>query len=173
MGDYPAPSFFTINSESGEITVNADLKTDSLKSTDYTVGSNFAFTSNGILGHLEENYRMLIFVVVQLRVLAFDDLYLDQVATATVSVKVTRNENAPRFSKSEYTKSLAENHRLGSSVLEVTATDADNVSIGPIPCVVCCANNVTSGPILYVVCHADNISVGPILYVVCQCLQWN
>lgn len=62
-----------------------------------------------------------------MRVVAFDTEYPDQPSTATVPIKVTRNQNAPRFSNSEYSKSLAENHRLGSSVLQVTATDSDKV----------------------------------------------
>jgi len=37
VGDYPAPSFFAINSENGRITVRNDLRSDNLKSTEYTV----------------------------------------------------------------------------------------------------------------------------------------
>ena len=98
VGDYPAPSFFRINPEDGEISIKADLKSDNLKSTDYTV-----------------------------RVVCIDIAYPDQVTTATVPISVTRNEHAPIFSQPEYRQNLAENHRLGSSVLQLTATDQDNV----------------------------------------------
>ena len=40
IGDYPSPSFFEINEESGLISVKAPLKEDNLKSTDYQVSFN-------------------------------------------------------------------------------------------------------------------------------------
>ena len=36
-GIYPAQDFFSINADSGEISVTKDLKTDSLRSTTYNV----------------------------------------------------------------------------------------------------------------------------------------
>ena len=39
VGDYPSPSFFRINDRTGEISVRRDLKSDNLKSVDYTVGA--------------------------------------------------------------------------------------------------------------------------------------
>ena len=61
--------------------------------------------------------------------IAYDTAYPDQVTTATVPVQVTRNANAPIFSRPEYRVTLAENHRLGSSVLSLTGTDDDKVSV--------------------------------------------
>ncbi len=40
VGDYPAPSFFSINAQTGQIKIKADLKRDSLKSTNYRVGTS-------------------------------------------------------------------------------------------------------------------------------------
>ena len=58
----------------------------------------------------------------------YDTAYPDQPSTATVPIQVTRNANAPIFSKAEYDVTLAENHRLGSSVAQVSASDDDGVS---------------------------------------------
>ena len=63
----------------------------------------------------------------QVRIIAYDTAYTDQVTTAVVPIQVTRNEYAPIFSRPEYRLSLAENHRLGSSVIQMSATDADKV----------------------------------------------
>jgi hypothetical protein len=40
VGDYPAPSFFSLEPKTGQLAVAADLKSDNLKSEEYTV-SNF------------------------------------------------------------------------------------------------------------------------------------
>ena len=39
-GDYPAPSFFSVNTNNGQISIKSDLKTDNLKSTLYKVCRN-------------------------------------------------------------------------------------------------------------------------------------
>ncbi len=57
----------------------------------------------------------------------YDTEYPDQTSTAIVPVIVTRNANAPIFERPEYRQSLAENHRLGSSVLQLRASDQDQV----------------------------------------------
>ena len=101
MGDYPAQSFFSIGVESGAISIARDLKSDNLKLSEYT-----------------------------LRMRTFDSAYPDQTSTATVSVRVTRNEAAPLFPESEnYAVEIAENHQLGSSVLQVRADDADDDAV--------------------------------------------
>ena len=61
--------------------------------------------------------------------IAYDNAYPDQVSTATVPVEVTRNEFAPIFSRPEFETSITENHRLGSSVIKVKATDRDKVAV--------------------------------------------
>jgi len=63
----------------------------------------------------------------QLRVAVYDTAYPDQVTTATVPIQVTRNANAPIFERPEYRISVTESHRLGSSVLQLSAEDADEV----------------------------------------------
>ncbi len=44
IGDYPAPSFFQIKEDDGQITVKNDLKTDNLKSTQYDVSIGEHYT---------------------------------------------------------------------------------------------------------------------------------
>ena len=59
----------------------------------------------------------------------YDTEYTDQTSTALVPVIVTRNANAPIFERPEYRQSLAENHQLGSSVLQLKASDQDKVHL--------------------------------------------
>lgn len=61
-----------------------------------------------------------------------DSAYPDQPSTATVPIQVTRNENAPIFATADYNVNLAENHRLGSSVVQVSASDDDGVKLPPL-----------------------------------------
>lgn len=65
-----------------------------------------------------------------MKVICYDTAYPDQVSTAVVPIQVTRNERAPIFSKPEYRVSITESHRLGSSVIQLTATDDDKDVIG-------------------------------------------
>lgn len=61
---------------------------------------------------------------------AYDTLRPARVATATVNIQVTRNQNAPVFTLPSYSTSISENTVVGSVIFNVTATDADaNVSI--------------------------------------------
>ena len=57
----------------------------------------------------------------------YDTAYPEQTSTATVPISVTRNDAAPIFSQAEYSTEIAETQRLGSSVLQLTATDNDQV----------------------------------------------
>lgn len=51
-----------------------------------------------------------------------------QFANAIVNVTVTRNQNAPRFTQSSYfVEDLMEKTAVGTNILNVTATDDDNV----------------------------------------------
>jgi len=62
-------------------------------------------------------------------VIAYDNAYPDQVSTATVTVEVTRNQYAPIFMQPEFQDKITENHRLGTSVLQVKAEDRDQVHV--------------------------------------------
>ena len=46
IGDYPAPSFFAIDRQNGNIRISKDLKADSLKTTQYTVGCLYTTTDS-------------------------------------------------------------------------------------------------------------------------------
>ncbi len=59
---------------------------------------------------------------------AYDSIYPENEATATVTVSVTRNPNAPSFRSDNYQATIDEKFGLGSSVLEVLADDLDEVS---------------------------------------------
>ena len=64
----------------------------------------------------------------QLQVICYDDIYPDNIATALVTIDVTRNPNDPRFVDETYEKTLDEKHPLGGNVLTIRASDDDNVS---------------------------------------------
>lgn len=50
-----------------------------------------------------------------------------QQTTAVVNITVSRNENAPQFSRSSFSVDVLESAGLGSVILDVNATDLDNV----------------------------------------------
>ena len=53
----------------------------------------------------------------------------EQVANTIVNITVTRNENAPKFTLSQYRKDrLPEKTSVGENVITVNATDRDNVN---------------------------------------------
>lgn len=53
----------------------------------------------------------------------------DQLSTAdaTVNITVTRNENGPVFTSSFYEQTIVDTTPVGNSVLQVTASDRDQV----------------------------------------------
>ncbi|XP_078316513.1 protocadherin Fat 4-like isoform X2 [Crassostrea virginica] len=97
IGNYPAPSFFSLNSSTGEIKVARGLMEDSLQRSQY-----------------------------DLVVVAYDTQYPTDRATATVTFIVNRNPNPPVFQPNSYTVNLPESTPLGSNVTQVQATDSDN-----------------------------------------------
>ncbi|XP_041364041.1 cadherin-23-like [Gigantopelta aegis] len=91
------PDYFKIDGTSGEITVKSTLHADLNKKTMYylTVEATKLF-----------NVGM-------------------KTATTQVNITVTRNENAPVFSRRIYQVTMSESASLGSSVQQLLATDAD------------------------------------------------
>jgi len=62
------------------------------------------------------------------QVSAFDTAYPTRKVYTDVEVTVTRNPYGPEFDQQSYDKSIAEIFPIGGSVLQVTATDQDQVS---------------------------------------------
>ena len=100
IGDYPAPSFFDINTQTGAIVVTQSLVADSVKTGQYT-----------------------------LRLIAFDSAYPSAQATATATIFVNLNPNGPIFFPVDYTRTVNEDLPIGSSIVDVNATDADTFDI--------------------------------------------
>lgn len=73
------------------------------------------------------------FFLLQLLVQAVNQGVAVQTATSTVNIQVTRNENAPVFPLSPYSVTVEDTKPLGSNITQVSATDADNVSIVKTP----------------------------------------
>ena len=53
----------------------------------------------------------------------------DNFAETSVTIPVRRNVHAPSFLSQTYAQTIFENLAVGSSVLQVNATDDDNVSV--------------------------------------------
>ena len=60
--------------------------------------------------------------------IGYDSLTPNQRATADVTITVLRNVNSPLFQPDNYQQTIPEDLTVGASILQVTATDADNVS---------------------------------------------
>ena len=65
----------------------------------------------------------------QLRVIGYDSLTPFQRATAEVIITILRNVNPPIFTPDTYSRTIAEDTEVGTSLLTVTANDADQVDI--------------------------------------------
>ncbi|KAL5018741.1 hypothetical protein ScPMuIL_004463 [Solemya velum] len=96
VGDYPSPSFFEVSNSSGMITMRRQVSSDSLLTETYYIVLN-----------------------------AYDTVYPDDRATATVTVSVNRNPGSPVFDPAFYAKIIPESFPLGNSVVDVNATDPD------------------------------------------------
>ncbi len=66
-------------------------------------------------------------LVFQLRIVAFDSANPNQKVTTVVSIKVTRNENGPIYTRNTYSVHASETMDLGGFITQVNATDRDGV----------------------------------------------
>lgn len=97
-GLYPAPQFFDIDFTSGAIRLKNSVFTDSLQSNVYYLG-----------------------------LLAYDTAYPNMFGTATATISVNRNPNAPVFVNQVCSATILETNDIGSLIYNATATDADGV----------------------------------------------
>lgn len=70
------------------------------------------------------------YLSLQLEIVAYDTAYENDKATATVTVSVNRNPSQPRFLGPEglnYLRMIDENTPIGTTVLDLNATDDDGV----------------------------------------------
>ncbi|KAL5018733.1 hypothetical protein ScPMuIL_004455 [Solemya velum] len=99
IGQSDGPDYFDVNSGNGQITVKSDLTQDGNKKTFYTV-----------IG------------VQATKIFSFGNV---QTASATVEITVRRNINPPFFSEETYRRTVSETISLGTSVVQLIASDAD------------------------------------------------
>lgn len=66
----------------------------------------------------------------QLGVMAYDSARPLQKDYANLTIVVNRNPNPPVFTQTTYARRIPESFALGANLVQVTATDADSVSIG-------------------------------------------
>ena len=100
IGLYPAQSFFNVNITTGVVTLAQSLKDDGFARQEYT-----------------------------LRVVCYDSLVPSQRTSVDLSIGVIRNINSPIFSRSQYVVTIPEDFAQNQPVLNLLATDLDNVSI--------------------------------------------
>ena len=82
----------------------------------------------GVLGALVFHKHILFSI--QLEVVAYDDLYPDDRATATVTITVNRNPGRPQFTDPNgpiYTRTIDEAFPVPEVVVDINATDLDGV----------------------------------------------
>lgn len=72
---------------------------------------------------------MLIIIILQIQILAYDTAYPNNRASVQVIITVIRNANAPEFSKVRYSQKITETFPIGDDILTVSATDKDGVSV--------------------------------------------
>ena len=63
--------------------------------------------------------------------IVYDDANPRQKAQTEFMIPVKRNEFAPVFSETIYTKSISEGYPLGTKIIQVIASDQDEVCILP------------------------------------------
>jgi protocadherin Fat 4 len=88
------PSYFTLNSNTGQISVRASLTAE-----------------------IRDSY--------QGRIVAFDGGSPPRSATAIATINIQRNLNSPIFNPSSYEETILETLQAGTSIVRVTASDAD------------------------------------------------
>ncbi|KAJ8316548.1 hypothetical protein KUTeg_005899, partial [Tegillarca granosa] len=96
IGDDTMPSYFALNTLTGQITVRSVLTAET-----------------------RDSY--------QGRIVAFDSGSPPRSATATAKIFITRNLNKPVFNPTNYAETILETLSIGTSILRVTATDADRI----------------------------------------------
>jgi len=64
----------------------------------------------------------------QLSVLLWDTAYPQKTSTATLTLSISRNENPPKWSKSDYRVKANDRYKLGDEIVTVKATDKDKVN---------------------------------------------
>lgn len=70
---------------------------------------------------------MIDIILLQVTMVAFDTVYPNNRATATATISVNRNPNGPTFNPQVYKRQIDEDTSLGALIVDVNATDLDNV----------------------------------------------
>lgn len=139
IGDLQTPFYFDVNSRSGIVTIKNSLVQDNAQT--YIVCTTYLLDTCILVYHFTELQHFLgvwlqqnlhnMAMLLQLRVTAYDSLSTSRVATSTVSINVIKNPSGPIFTLPAYEVTIPETQSLGSTVVNVTATDQDGVR--PLP----------------------------------------
>ncbi len=62
----------------------------------------------------------------QITASVYDDANPESVATTNLTITVRRNENEPRFQRTDYSVTVLEIAPIGTSLAQLSATDRDN-----------------------------------------------
>ena len=80
-----------------------------------------------VITRVDFRHLLSIFVVPQIRIVAYDSCNPAQKAVAFVRVTVVRNENKPGFLRGQYNTEIEETQPLGAEILRLEARDEDKV----------------------------------------------
>ncbi|KAH9514461.1 hypothetical protein Btru_025318 [Bulinus truncatus] len=100
VGLYPAQSYFSVNSTTGDISLIRSLMLDPLSQSSYT-----------------------------LRIEAFDSARPNRRVSQDVLITVSRNVYGPQFPQQRYNATIAETFPVAGSILLLAATDLDNETL--------------------------------------------
>ncbi len=73
----------------------------------------------------------------QITASVYDDANPESVATTNLTITVRRNENEPRFQRSDYSVNVLEIAPIGTSLAQLSATDRDNDKLEYYVCYSC------------------------------------
>lgn len=86
---------------------------------------------------MKTNKQRKWYYLLQLAASVSDNFYPNNFGTCRVTIEVTHNVGIPTFFPTTYTTQVFEYEPSGSNIVNVTATDADNVSIRGLSVISC------------------------------------
>ncbi|WAQ95445.1 FAT4-like protein [Mya arenaria] len=127
LDSYQSAYYFSLDVTNGIIRVRNNLRTEITSTSTYEFlkcKDKKTFHSE-FVQNLLQSISMIYLSCFQFVVTAYDSLSPRLVATATVTITVSRNPSTPIFALPSYTESINEYYPIGNQLFNITATDPD------------------------------------------------